>query len=335
MLKTAAQKASYLFPNRAVKAIEELLVQGGYRETQPRVILGLSAIVSLVIAILFSIVLPYLVDVDNVVLVFLSFAAFLASEVIFYAYLLIHAENRAHLVESLLPDMLQIISANIRAGMTLENAIWSASKPEFGPLRDEINRMSADVFSGKPVSLTLSQMSKRVRSEALDRSIKLISEGIALGGEMANLLDEVANGIRSTQGLQKEINNTTMTYMIFIVFTSAVIAPVLFAISVYYSELNQNIFKEKISKSGTKISGFGGISLGKKASPDDITPGDFKLFAMACITITTFCAGLIIAVIRKGKVTQGLTISPFLMVLGLIVYLASYSAASAFLGGAI
>ena len=65
------------------------------------------------------------------------------------------ADSRAAEVEKVLPDALQLMSANIRAGMTVDRAIWLSARPEFGIFEDEIKRVGAKTMGGKPIKTAL------------------------------------------------------------------------------------------------------------------------------------------------------------------------------------
>ncbi|MFQ6055173.1 MAG: type II secretion system F family protein, partial [Methanosarcinales archaeon] len=126
-----------------------------------------------------------------------------------------------------LPDVLQLISANVRAGMTVDKAIWLSARPEFGILEEEVRKVGAKTMGGKPINLALKEMSKKIKSKILDRTVKLIIEGIESGGDLAKLLDETSSNIRTTQSLRKEIRSSVMMYSIFILFAAVLGAPML------------------------------------------------------------------------------------------------------------
>lgn len=314
MLEQIYQKISALFPRKLVIETGRIMRQGGYEEISPRVYLGFALFFSLTFALAVFFSVPFVTD-NKLAQILAPIAALVGVAGSFYLLLLLSADARAQQVEGVLPEVLQIISANIRAGMTLENAIWTAARPEFGALRDEIKRVSADTFGGVPITETLTRMAGRVRSSILDRSIKLIVEGIKLGGEMAHLLDEVASDIRSVQLLRKEIATSTMMYVIFIIFSAVLAAPMLFSISTFYSEMNEKVLAKR-SQSGSgdvgaaaQQSGLGALAKlgagGTKRTEDGISAGDIYWFSSLSIVITNFFAALTLGLIQHGRATRG------------------------------
>ncbi len=347
MLERFYQNIGSLFPSSIISSTQVLLVQSGIQRITAKYYLGFSAFFSAALSIIVFLISPFFTN-NSLIIYSASLAFLIFMPFLFYFLLLMRSESRANKIETVLPDALQIIASNIRAGMTLENAIWSSARPEFGPLRDEINRVSADTFAGIPITEGLLSMSKRVRSNVLNRAMKLVVEGIDLGGEMSHLLDEVAQDIRSTQLLKKEIATTTLTYAIFIVFAAVLAAPLLFSISTFYSEMNQQLTAHTSSGSGqnqaqinaaAQRSGFGGLatlgSIGSSSSQskNGINATDIYWFSLSAIIITTFFASLILGEIQTGSIMQGAKFIPIFVPVAVAAFLIALGVLHAALGG--
>jgi|SRR5271157_953586 len=314
---------SLVFPSSVVKRVTKLMTQGGLR-MKPRAYLGISFLGSVVLAVAaFEAALSY---VNQTFAWIAGVAIWLIAEFLFYLLLTTTADNRATKIEEVLPDALQTISANVRAGMTTENAIWMGARPEFGPLEDEIKIVSSKCFGGKPISQALLEMSDRVKSATLERAVKLLVGGIEMGGEMAPLLDEVARDIRSTGMLKKEVLNATLMYTIFIIFSSVIAAPVLFASSLYYSEMSLSIMKNRVQMpSNIPVSGgFSMLMSSGNATGPSISPDQISMFAIACICLTTTCGAFTLAQIRYGKITKGLRLVPVFVICALTIFFVSH-----------
>lgn len=314
---------SLLFPSAVVKRVSKLMTQGGVK-MKPRGYLGMGFFWSLVFGLIaFELALGFvgsnLAWIAGVVI----WGIF---EILFYLLLVTTADNRAVKIEEVLPDALQTISANVRAGMTTENAIWMGARPEFGPLEEEIKIVSSKCFGGKPISQALLEMSDRVRSSTLERAVKLLVQGIEMGGEMAPLLDEVAHDIRSTTMLKKEVLNATLMYTIFIIFSSVIAAPVLFASSLYYSEMSLSIMKNRVQiPTNIPISGGFSSMIRGSGGPPSISTDQINIFAIACIALTTVCGAFILAQIRYGRITRGLKLVPIFLVCALTIFFVAHS----------
>ena len=91
--------------------------------------------------VLFSALLSIILAVEFYFLGFGIFSfIFLFAGPIFYGFIYIVlsliADSRARFIEKMLPDNLQLIAANVRAGMTVDKAIWLSARPELGILED-------------------------------------------------------------------------------------------------------------------------------------------------------------------------------------------------------
>ncbi len=331
---------SQLLPTGMRGNLERLIIQSGFETIDPRKYAGFMVLFTLVAALLAGVVANQFYPKSFWIPFGAVVGTLLAVAGGFYIILFFAAENRASAVEENLPEALRIIAANIRAGMTVENAVWSVSKPEFGVLGDEIRHMSVAVYAGKPISDALKELGARVDSKLLRRSASLLAEGIELGGEIANLLDEVADSIKQTKDLRKEIRNATISYTLFIVFSAVIVAPMLFSVSVYYSETNEKMLARQQSvdygnmQRGPSSLGGGGSPLGGFAFrkiASQITSNDVRLFAMSAIFITSFFSALTIGLLQHGKAQWGVKLIPVFVPLSLgIFFLVHFLLTSAF-----
>jgi pilus assembly protein TadC len=312
---------SLLFPRSVVNTCNQLLTEADF-DMHVRQYLGASALISLLGALAMFFFAASFLRSELFALI-VALISMLIFESMFFLFLYITADNRAKKIEEVLPDALFMISANVRAGMTTENAVMASAKPEFGPLEEEIRRMSAKTFGGSSLNQALTEMAGRVRSNTLKRAVRLLVEGNSLGGQMASLLYEVGQDMRNIGALKRELMNMTLMYTIFIVFSCVVASPLLFATSVYYTTLSESI-TAKVSIDPKSLpagaTGFLG-SVGKPVDPGSkITGEDMHNFAIACIVTTTFFSSLVLAQIRHGKLNAALKYIPIFMSLALIFF---------------
>lgn len=243
------------------------------------------------------------------------------------------ADARASEIEKVLPDALQLMSANIRAGMTIDRAVWLAARPEFGVLEEELKRAGTNTIAGKPIKVALMDMSARIKSDLLEKTFRLVIEGIESGGELAHLLEETAKNVRTVQSLRKEIKSSVTTYSIFIFFAAVLGAPALFAISLFFVEIMTKLWSPKMI-GGAQITGssMGGGMLSKAGAPT-ITASELLNFAVVSITLTTVFGALIIGLIQSGKEKNGIKFIPLLTCGALIVFFAAQYAIKILFGG--
>jgi flagellar protein FlaJ len=234
-----------------------------------------------------------------------------------YVSLLMMADARRRKVEDVLPDFLSLSAANVRAGMTIDQAMWYAAKPEYGILSDEVSTVAKKAFGGVPFNQAIDNLSERFSSKPVRRAVALIKQGIASGGKLADILERTAEDARDMQNLRKEISTSLLMYVIFIVFAGAVGTPFLFAISGKLVDIIEGVFSTH-QFSDISTSGYSS-SLVMPTKPL-ITASDFFIFAVLSCILTAVFSSLIIGVISKGSKKDGVSVLPFLLGASLLIF---------------
>jgi len=232
---------------------------------------------------------------------------------LFYIDMKIFKRTRA--VEAVFPDFLQLASSNISAGMPIDKALWYAIRPGFGVLAKEIETVAKNTMAGEDLSTALTTFARKYNSKIIQRSISLLLEGMAAGGEIADLLSKIALNIEEIRILKKEMAANVTTYVIFITFATILAAPVLFGLA---GQLLV-VIKEITSKLGTSItssSTFFSFSF----SSESIKTSDFRLFSYLMLIISSFSSACIVNVIKKGRVKEGLSRIPVFILVSIIIY---------------
>lgn len=134
-------------------------------------------------------------------------------------------------MEDAFPDFLELMSSNLRAGMTVDRALLLSSREEFAPLDQEIIKLGKDIVTGKEIERSLKEMAERINSEKIRKTLLLIISGIRSGGNLATILEETAVNMRERSFVERRSSSNVLMYVIFIFFAIAVGAPVLFGLS--------------------------------------------------------------------------------------------------------
>jgi flagellar protein FlaJ len=236
---------------------------------------------------------------------------FLVYEALFYALLALRADGKGRAVEAVLPDALLLMSMNIKSGMTTDRALIMSALTEFGPLEKELNRAGKQLLAGKEIRDALLDITTRIKSKQLDRTIRLIIEGVESGGELSNLLLQTAEDIQNTKLVQNEVKANVMMYMIFIFFAAGIGAPLLFGISTY---LVGALSQQFATFQTTGASSFVG------AGTTRIDPGFLLLFAITSLSMTSFFGSMMMGIIKGGTEKDGLKMIPVMLVVSLSVF---------------
>ncbi len=70
--------------------------------------------------------------------------------IVTYIYLSLNIKiyQRTKDIEKILPDYLQLVSSNLRGGLSFEKALWAAIRPEFGTISKEVTMVYKKVMTG-------------------------------------------------------------------------------------------------------------------------------------------------------------------------------------------
>ncbi len=238
---------------------------------------------------------------------------FIFIELIAYLSVYFKAEDRTKRVEEVLPDALQLIAANVRAGMTPYKAMKVAARKEFGPLSEEINHVTSRALGTESFADLLIEMSKRIRSETLERAMEMFTTAMRSGGKLAVLLEELAKDIDETRSLKKDLITSTKTYVSFIMFTIILGAPLLLSISIQFIK----VITSMQSKAGVSDAGFG---LSMLAGEISITADFLTKLSIAMLIMTALLASMLLGTIREGKPKFGFRYAPIIIVGSMIAF---------------
>lgn len=167
-------------------------------------------------------------------------------------FYLARKHQRLDEIEKRLPDFLNDLAENRRAGLTMANAIQNTARGDFGALSPEIRKMANQVGWGVPFAKALKEFASRVQSRLVDRSVSLIIEASLTGGAVADVLKAAANDARELKNLEAERRSSMMVYVlvlyvVFFVFMMVVAAlatqflPEIIAAQQAMAESNANV----------------------------------------------------------------------------------------------
>lgn len=337
-----------LIGRKRVRAVGRFLGSAGI-DLEPEIFVGFFAILVVLLSILGTLLviqLPaarcYLVRIGLVIsegitmaypqfllamaLILSFFVVTVSMGLITYTFLVLRIDARRKAVDLVLPDFLLLSAANVRAGMTVDQAMWNSAKPEFGILSTEIELVAKRTFGGEPFDKALDRLAIRLHSKLLKRTVALIKQGLASGGKMAEILEKTAEDARNAQLIRKDIAASLLMYVIFIAFAACIGAPFLFSVSNRLIVMLEAIFL-RIPPVEQMPMGF------LRPAPPGIRSDDFFFFTVAVTIITAIFSSLIIGIIQRGSKKEGVKYIPLFVGLTLIIFFVANALLSSFLGG--
>ena len=236
-----------------------------------------------------------------------------------YMYLEFKIDARKTKLEEMLPDYLQITSANLRSGIALDRSMLLSARPEFGFLSEDIKEMNRRIFGGENFDAALREFANKYRSYQLTHAVRMILESLRYGGAMADLIEQIAKDMRNQQMTQKEVAGQLFMYSIFIAFAGLIAAPVLYGLTAQMIIVTDAVWKGILTQNPGGLPSTGISFL--KPQPPQITPTVYHDFSLAAIVVICGFASLIMAAISSGSAIKGLRYLPVFVIVGLLIFI--------------
>jgi tight adherence protein C len=113
-------------------------------------------------------------------------------------------KKRKTAIQRTLPDVLDVVSSTVQAGVALNGAIGIAAEGLDGPLAEELRLTLHDIRLGRSRSDALLAMAARVKEPTLGSAVMAIVQADKLGGDIAMVLEELAIDARDNRLMRAE-----------------------------------------------------------------------------------------------------------------------------------
>ncbi|MDX9870873.1 MAG: type II secretion system F family protein [Clostridia bacterium] len=125
-------------------------------------------------------------------------------------FLVLRAQKkRLHTINWQLGDALSIMSNSLRAGFSFQQAMEMVGREMPAPIGKEFSRAFREINLGVPTEEALQKMVKRVNSDDLDLLVTAVLIQRQVGGNLAEILDNISHTIRERIRIQGEIKTLT------------------------------------------------------------------------------------------------------------------------------
>jgi tight adherence protein B len=126
-----------------------------------------------------------------------------------WAFLEMRRKKRLHKFENQLPDTLALLAGSMRAGFSFAQGLEAVAEEASEPSRRELQRVFAESRLGRPIEDALEDSAQRMQSVDLAWAVMAIRIQREVGGNLAELLDTVANTMTQRERLRREIMSLT------------------------------------------------------------------------------------------------------------------------------
>ena len=129
-----------------------------------------------------------------------------------------------------LPYALRHMGIELKSGKGLHDTLVTVANANYGSFSRELNRVLEQVRYGESTENALLEMSNRVGSDGLSRSVQQIVGTLRVGGNLANSLEIIADDISFDMHVKLKDYSQRLNSFILIYTFVAILAPVILLI---------------------------------------------------------------------------------------------------------
>lgn len=170
----------------------------------------------------------------------------------------VYAKRQGALGEQL-ADTLSILGSSLRAGYSFLQALDTVSKEIGEPSATEFQRVVAEIRLGRPVDEALLAMADRGASDDLRWAVIAINVQRQVGGNLAEILDTVANTVRERAYIRRQVKVLTAEGRLSVAILSGLPFLLLLYMVIVSPDYVAPLFTTRV---GNLLLGIGGLMIG-------------------------------------------------------------------------
>jgi len=218
--------------------------------------------------------------------------------------------KRKRELEAHLPDFLREISSSTASGMTVFDAIKSASGGDHGNLTPELKTMAAQLSWGISVKEALKNFAERINTTSVKRMVVTINKALEIGGNTSTVFEAAAREIDQAKLVEQQRKAEMSLYSIVIFISFFVFLAVIYII-------NSTIIAEFL-RLQTKLPG-GNIGV-SSLSIAHIDSASIKNMFFSFILVQSIGGGLLGGFMMDGKLSSGVRFGFVLVIISFFVF---------------
>jgi tight adherence protein B len=117
--------------------------------------------------------------------------------------------RRRQVFQRQLPDVLRMLAGALRSGLSLQQALQSVAQEVEEPVGTELRRATAQVRLGQSIETALAEAGQRMKNPDWDIAVGAIGIQREMGGNLAELLNRVADTMVARQRLRMDVKTLT------------------------------------------------------------------------------------------------------------------------------
>ncbi len=212
-------------------------------------------------------------------------------------------------VEEKFVDFSRDLESAVKSGITIPAAIIQSSQKDYSELSPFIKKLANQIRMGIPIHRALTIFAENTKNIMIRRSIAIVIEAEASGGDIENVLKSVTDAMVSIKKLKEERKSGTygqivQGYIVYFVFIGIMLV------------LQLKLFPQLV-KAGAAVGETGMNLMGAASGAAQAYSLDTVFFAL--VMIQGFFAGLMIGKFSEGTVKSGVIHSVVLCTLAALI----------------
>jgi flagellar protein FlaJ len=219
-----------------------------------------------------------------------------------YKYLEI---KRRKEMQNRLPEFLTEVGDSLSTGMTIFDAIKSASKSRYGRFTNEIRHMKSQLSWDISMTDVLVEFADRMNSAIVQRIVIVITRGLLMGGKTPKIFKAASREVDQVNRLERQRETNMYVYTIVILMCFFIFLAIIVI-------LDRTIFNSFFDLQNQQVQQLGNFMM---ISPVDSTVLKYTLFSF--VFVQSIGAGVLAGFMMDGKLASGIRYS---CILGLISF---------------
>ncbi len=219
--------------------------------------------------------------------------------------------QRINKIEEAFPNVLKQLADTLKAGGTYEFGLREITESDYGPITREIKLVLRRMEEGQNLDKSLQLMSENIDSRLVKRTLTIIIDALKSGGGLSEILDDIADDMRSLHRIQIERKSKTTMQMLFLVTAGAVVGPAIMGFTTTVLEF--------LITTAANTQAIQQAVIDQSLQAKQIITFLLALY----IVIEVIAASLLLGLMRDGQAKKSIIYIPILLFVGMFLFYAS------------